>query len=115
MPPALSAEQASLESCHDVQTHIKRLQEPDDDGCGKDDRKGTLEEILRFFPEQLTDILCARHAVIRQLHDEGNGFAGEDGFAHQQGVENAHQDAQHIKPSHDPHGVLREEHGTKNA
>ena len=53
-------------------------------GCHEDNRKCPLQEILRLIPQKMSDVFCARHPVIRQLHDKGNRFSLNNGSAHQQ-------------------------------
>ena len=66
------------------QAQVKVLQKPDDDGGGKDDRKGLLQEVPGFFPQQLRHVFQAGQAVVGQLHDERDGLALEHRALEQQ-------------------------------
>lgn len=63
----------------DVETCVERSEKPDDDRCGENDGKGTAEKVLCLFPKQHENATRGREAVVRQLHDEGNGLTAEDG------------------------------------
>ena len=87
---------------------VKGLQEPDDNGCQKDNGKRTLQEILCLFPQQLCHIFQSRHTVIGQLHDERNRFTPECGILGNQCGKNAHCNAGEIQEHHNQSAMLGE-------
>ena len=65
------SENAVLGIRYHVQSHVKILQEPDDNGCHKNHRKRPLKEVLCLFPQKMQHVFCPRHPVIGKLHDKG--------------------------------------------
>ena len=50
-------EQAVRAVADNVESHVKRLQEPDDHAREQDDRKRALEKVLCLLPEQQEHVL----------------------------------------------------------
>ena len=92
-----------------IETDIKVLQEPDDDGADEDDRECTLEEISGLIPHEAQDIFHTGHTVIRKLHDEGHRFPSEKSTLEEEGGQNRHADTEEIKPDHDERPISRKE------
>ena len=92
-----------------VEAEVEALEEPDHDRRDQNDREGALQEISGFFPEKLGDILGAREAVVRELHDERDGFALEEGLLEEEGRQDGSEDAQNIEARDDEPALLREE------
>ena len=92
-----------------IETDIKVLQEPDDDGADEDDRECTLEEISGFIPHEAQDIFHTGHTVIRKLHDEGHRFPSEKSTLEEESGQDRHTDTEEIKPDHDERPISRKE------
>ena len=74
-----------------------------------------MEEVLGFFPHMEQDTLGIRQTVRRQLHDERNRIALEDGALQQKTRQDGDHDAQNVQGNHDQRSMLREEGGGNHA
>ena len=79
---------------------IKALQEPDHDRCTKNNGKCSLQEVLCFFPEKLTNIFRSRHTIIRKLHNKRNRFSFKHRPFHCKCSKDSHQDSEEIETNH---------------
>ena len=59
-----AGQDAVLRVGRQAELQVKVLQEPDDDGGRKDDRKGFLQEVAGLFPQQLGHVFQAGQAVV---------------------------------------------------
>ena len=94
---------------HHIETDIKVLQEPDDDGADEDDRECTLEKISGLIPHETQDIFHTGHTVIRKLHDKGHRFPSEKSTLEEESGQDRHADTEEIKPDHDERPISRKE------
>ena len=106
------SENAVRRVCRDIQARVKGLQEPDNDGCNKDNRKCTFQKIACLIPQQHADIARAGHAVIWQLHDERHRLTLEGGILEHERSQNADCHAADVQQDHRNSGIMREKcHG----
>jgi hypothetical protein len=116
MTLAITASMDFWESRHHGQMEIKGFQEPDDDGCQKDDGKCPLKKVLCLLPQQLGDIFRAGQPVVRKLHDKGDSLSLEYRILGNPRHQNADQNAQCVEADHDNLPcVFREKGGDKEA
>ena len=104
-----------MRAFHRVELEVKGLQEPNDDGRDKDHREGALQKVLGLFPEEKENVLRARHAVVREFHHEGHGFALEEGLSHRKAEENRRENPEEVERHHDRGARSGEEGGRKEA
>ena len=88
--------------------HIKSLQEPDHQGCHKYNSKCSLQKIFRFVPEQMSDILCTRHTIVRKFHNKRNRLSTEECPAHQKCHQDSHQNPAKVQSNHYKCSMFRE-------
>ena len=73
--------------------------------------KARWRKSLGFFPQELADVFRARHAVIRQFHDEGNRLAGKRASCAAASREGRPERCRTDTARHHPHRAAREEDG----
>ena len=92
-----------------VECRAEVLQEPDDHGAQQDDGERPLQEVLGLVPEKTSDVFRPWHAVVGELHDEGDCIALEGGMVGYDGVQNADDNSDTIEDEHDEPALPREE------